>query len=82
MSDHDDVVATDYGMLQVTEDTTDGNPILHHLSVYRTRARMVSESRVERLARELQAAESFSDWGSLSETDQELWRHMARLKLC
>jgi hypothetical protein len=82
MSDHDGVVATDYGVLQVTEDPADGNPILHHLSVYRTRARMVSESRVERLAQELQAAESFADWDSLSETDQELWRHMARLKLC
>ena len=82
MSDHDGVVATDYGMLHVTEDATDGNPVLHHLSVYKTRARMVSDSRVVRLAQDLQAAESYTDWNALSETDQELWRHMARLKLC
>ena len=39
-------------------------------------------SRVERRARELHAATSYAEWGSLSDTDQELWRHMARLDLC
>ena len=36
---------------------------------------------VERHARELHARASYDCWNGLSDTDQELWRHMARLDL-
>lgn len=82
MSTDDGIVPTDHGLLHVTEDPSDDNPVVHHLSVFKTRARMVSESRVDDLAQRLQAAESYADWDSLSDGDKELWRHMARLELC
>jgi hypothetical protein len=41
----------------------------------------VPEDVVERRARELQAASSYDCWNGLSDRDQELWRHMARLDL-
>ncbi|MGY1617227.1 hypothetical protein ACI797_10855 [Geodermatophilus sp. SYSU D00691] len=58
------------------------NPVVHHVSVYKTRARMLDEKRVDRRARQLQEANSYDDWDGLSEGDKELWRHMARLELC
>ena len=77
------VVETSNGLLQVSEEENgSANPVIHHLSVYKTRARMLSDGRVEKKARELQAANSYADWTSLSENDKELWRHMARLELC
>jgi hypothetical protein len=36
---------------------------------------------VERHARELHSRASYDCWNGLSDTDQELWRHMARLDL-
>ena len=36
---------------------------------------------VERHARELHARNSYDCWNGLSDRDQELWRHMARLDL-
>ena len=36
---------------------------------------------VERHARELHARASYDCWNGLSDRDQELWRHMARLDL-
>jgi len=36
---------------------------------------------VERHARELHARASYDCWNSLGDSDQELWRHMARLDL-
>lgn len=63
------------------EEQVDVNPVVHHVAVFRTRARMLDDSRVERRAKELQAASSFDDWDGLSDDDQELWRHMARLEL-
>ena len=41
----------------------------------------VPEDLVERHARELQARASYDCWNGLSDQDQELWRHMARLDL-
>ena len=77
------VLHTSNGLLQVTEgEKTSANPVIHHLSVYKTRARMLSDDRVEKKARDLQAANSYSDWNTLSDDDKELWRHMARLELC
>jgi hypothetical protein len=77
------VVETSNGLLQVSEEEKgSANPVIHHLSVYKTRARMLSDGRVEQKARELQAANSYADWAGLSENDRELWRHMARLELC
>ena len=58
------------------------NPVAHHLSVFKTRARMLDESRVEAKAKQLQAASSYDDWEGLSDADKELWRHMARLEFC
>jgi hypothetical protein len=63
------------------EERVDDNPVVHHVAVYKTRARMLDNARVERRARELQAASSYDDWDGLSDDDQELWRHMARLEL-
>ena len=36
---------------------------------------------VERHARELHARASYDCWNGLSDRDQELWRHMARMDL-
>ena len=36
---------------------------------------------VERHARELHSRSSYDCWNGLSDRDQELWRHMARLDL-
>ncbi|TKJ23395.1 hypothetical protein [Blastococcus sp. CCUG 61487] len=63
------------------EEQEDPNPVIQHLAVFKTRARMVDDSRVENRAREMHAANSFEDWDHLSSDDQELWRHMARLDL-
>ena len=85
MTDHSapDVVQTAGGLLHVSEeDRASDNPVLHHMSVYKTRARMLSDVRVDRKARELHAANSYTDWEGLSDGDKELWRHMARLELC
>jgi hypothetical protein len=85
LTDHSapDVVQTSNGLLHLSE-TENGtvNPVVQHLSVYRTRARRLSDDRVEKKARELQAAGSYTDWDGLSDHDKELWRHMARLELC
>lgn len=64
------------------DDQAGDNPVIHHLSVLRTRARMVDASRVEGKAQQLLAANTYDDWDDLSDTDKELWRHMARLELC
>ncbi|WP_448626625.1 hypothetical protein [Geodermatophilus sp. URMC 64] len=80
-----DVVQTNSGFLhlsEVEEPQVSANPVIHHMSVYKTRARMMSDSRVEQRAREMHAASSYTEWESLSDTDQELWRHMARVELC
>ena len=79
-----EVVQTATGFLQVSqvdEGQVSDNPVVHHLSVYKTRARMIDETRVELKARQLQAASSYADWDGLSDDDKELWRHMARLEL-
>jgi hypothetical protein len=79
-----DVVQTATGFLHVSEvdeERVSANPVVHHMSVYKTRARMMDESRVEQKARQLQAASSYADWSGLSDDDKELWRHMARLEL-
>jgi hypothetical protein len=84
MFDHSgaDVVETSNGLLQVYEEEKgSANPVIHHLSVYKTRARLLSDGRVEKKARELHAANSYADWDGLSDDDKELWRHMARLEL-
>jgi len=41
----------------------------------------VGDDLVERHARELHARASYDCWNGLSDKDQELWRHMARLDL-
>ena len=77
------VVHTSNGLLHLSDEpTASANPVVHHVSVYRTRARMLGDGRVEKKARELHAANSYTDWGALSDGDKELWRHMARLDLC
>ena len=77
------VVHTSNGLLRLSEkDDGIANPVVHHLSVYKTRARMLSDDRVEKRARDLLAANSYADWDRLSDDDKELWRHMARLDLC
>jgi len=41
----------------------------------------VNDDLLERHARELHARSSYDCWNGLSDRDQELWRHMARLDL-
>lgn len=79
----DDVRQLPGGVARFSEEEqqVDDNPVVHHVAVFQTRARMLDDSRVERRARELQAANSFDDWDGLPTDDQELWRHMARLDL-
>jgi hypothetical protein len=78
-----DVVPTAGGFVHLSQqDQVDANPVVHHVSVYKTRARMLDESRVDRRARQMQAAHSYDDWDGLSDGDKELWRHMARLEMC
>jgi hypothetical protein len=57
-------------------------PISHTILDYANRMRYrVNDDLVERHAREMQARSSYDCWNSLSDRDQELWRHMARLDL-
>ena len=80
---HHDEQEVPGGIVAITqEDQQHANPVVHHLSVFKTRARMLDDRRVEVKAQQLQAANSYDDWDALSETDKELWRHMARLDLC
>lgn len=79
----DGVRSSPGGLVGLPQQDRDGeNPVVHHLSVFKTRARMLDDSRVERRAQQLQAASSYDEWHSLSDGDRELWRHMARLELC
>jgi hypothetical protein len=80
---HPDEQQVPGGIVAITqEDQKHDNPVVHHLSVFKTRARMLGDSRVEAKAQQLQAASSYDDWEGLSDADKELWRHMARLDLC
>ena len=57
-------------------------PISHTILDYANRIRYrVNDDLVERRAQEMQARSSYDCWNSLSDRDQELWRHMARLDL-
>ncbi|WP_299956633.1 hypothetical protein [uncultured Modestobacter sp.] len=57
-------------------------PISTTIVSYAARVRhRVGEDAVDRHARELHARASYDCWNGLSEKDQELWRHMARLDL-
>jgi hypothetical protein len=77
------VVQTSNGVLHLSEEEdAAANPVVQHVSIYRTRARTLGDGRVENRARELQAASSYIAWDGLSDDDKELWRHMARLELC
>ena len=57
-------------------------PISTTIASYAARVRhRVHEDLVDRRARELHARASYDCWNGLSDKDQELWRHMARLDL-
>lgn len=57
-------------------------PISTTIVSYAARMRhRVGEETVDRRARELHARASYDCWNGLSDKDQELWRHMARLDL-
>ena len=78
-----EVVQTHNGFLQVSaREQENRNPVVQHVAVYKTRARMLDDTRLEKRAQELQAAYSYAAWDGLSDDDKELWRHMARLDLC
>jgi hypothetical protein len=56
--------------------------ISHTVAAYAARNRhRMSEDAVEQRAQQLHAASSYECWNGLSDRDQELWRHMARLDL-
>ena len=82
-SQHHDFQEVPGGIVALTQqDQEPDNPVVHHLSVFKTRARMLDDRRIEAKAQQLQAASSYDDWKDLSDADKELWRHMARLDLC
>ncbi|WP_369137284.1 hypothetical protein [Modestobacter versicolor] len=59
-----------------------GGAISQTIVEYAHRVRhQVHDDLVDRHARELHARASYDCWNGLSDTDQELWRHMARLDL-
>lgn len=56
--------------------------VSYSIAAYATRVRpWLGEDAVDRRAQELHARNSFDAWTSLSDNDQELWRHMARMDL-
>jgi hypothetical protein len=56
--------------------------ISYTIAEYAHRVRhQLHDDLVERHAHELHARSSYDCWNGLSDTDQELWRHMARLDL-
>ncbi|MEU2350063.1 hypothetical protein [Modestobacter sp. NPDC049651] len=59
-----------------------GGPISQTIAANaaRLRWRILSDV-VEQRAQELHARSSYDCWNGLSERDQELWRHMARLDI-
>jgi len=57
-------------------------PVSQTIVEYAARTRhQVHGDLVERHARELHSRSSYDCWNGLSDRDQELWRHMARLDL-
>ena len=57
-------------------------PVSQAIVEYAARTRhQVHVDLVERHARELHSRASYDCWNGLSDRDQELWRHMARLDL-
>jgi hypothetical protein len=57
-------------------------PVSQAIVEYAARTRhQVHTDLVERHARELHSRASYDCWNGLSDRDQELWRHMARLDL-
>ena len=59
-----------------------GGPVSQTIVEYAARTRhQVHGDLVERHARELHSRASYDCWNGLSDRDQELWRHMARLDL-
>ncbi|MGY1857939.1 hypothetical protein [Modestobacter sp. SYSU DS0290] len=57
-------------------------PISTTIVDYAARVRFrLPEDAVERRAQQLHARNSYDCWNGLSEKDQELWRHMARMDL-
>jgi hypothetical protein len=56
--------------------------VSHTVVSYAARVRYrVSDEAVEQRAQQMHAASSYDCWNALSDRDQELWRHMARLDL-
>ena len=56
--------------------------VSHTVVAYAARVRYrVSDEAVEQRAQQMHAASSYDCWNSLSDRDQELWRHMARMDL-
>lgn len=56
--------------------------ISHTVVSYAARTRYrVPDEVVEHRAKQLHAGSSYDCWNGLSDRDQELWRHMARLDL-
>jgi hypothetical protein len=89
MRHHDGCCASATGRTGTGRSTrTDGpaiglaGPVSQTIVEYAARTRhQVHGDLVERHARELHSRASFDCWNGLSDRDQELWRHMARLDL-
>jgi hypothetical protein len=88
MADHSRCCAGNHGRPAATRRGRDAPPINPAGSIsstiveYAHRVRhQVHDDLVERHARELHARSSYDCWNGLSDRDQELWRHMARLDL-
>lgn len=58
-----------------------GNPIAASIELAEARTRnRIAESSVQARARQLHAENSFTSWDKLPETEQRLWRHLARVE--
>jgi hypothetical protein len=69
------------GVLAPAPDEPVGS-ISYTIAEYAHRVRyQLHDDLVERHARELHSRNSYDCWNGLSDRDQELWRHMARLDL-
>lgn len=84
MADHSSCCGAEHGRRKKTEEQAIAptGAISHTIAVTANKVRWrVLSDVVEQRAQELHARSSYDCWNGLSDRDQELWRHMARLDI-
>lgn len=72
-----------YGAMELAElsESLRGNPIAASIELAEARTRgRIADSSVQTRARQLHAENSYTSWDKLPETEQRLWRHLARVE--